>query len=119
MQPRIYRLYGYGASTVTWDGNGGTPSRAKDENVMPYAKVASAPTATRTGYSLQGWYTAATGGTKACDAGRESPQIAKATTYYARWEGVPVTLTWDSCGGSKVTATTHFFHDYLDVDISH
>ena len=48
---------------VTFDGNGGTPSeptRYVEENHA----IGVLPTASRTGYEFDGWYTAASGGTK-------------------------------------------------------
>jgi uncharacterized repeat protein (TIGR02543 family) len=39
------------------------------------------PTTTRTGYTLKGWYTAASGGTKISS----TTKITKAITFYAQW----------------------------------
>jgi uncharacterized repeat protein (TIGR02543 family) len=44
------------------------------------------PTTTRTGYTLKGWYTAASGGTKISS----TTKITKAITFYAQWTAVEV-----------------------------
>lgn len=57
-----------------------------NESVTLYAQYAnpsigSLPTPTRTGYSFDGWYTSATGGTKITD----STKVAANITIYAHW----------------------------------
>ncbi len=66
----------------------------------------------RSGYSFEGWFTAASGGS----------QVTSATvvpydypTYYAHWKGRDVTLSWDSDGGSTVAATTQTYADGAKV----
>ena len=71
--------------TITFNGNGGTPyvgsMRTTDQ------KLTSLPTATRSGrYSFDGWYTAASGGTK----------ITTATVFY---ENTAVYAHWTYIGG--------------------
>lgn len=68
-------------SYVLYDGNGGTPSTKTQGYVLadPTAPVA---TATKTGSTFSGWFTAKTGGTKVemLDAS------VKGTTLYAQWD---------------------------------
>ena len=66
--------------TITFNGNGGTPSASNMTTVGK--KLSSLPTATRSGsYSFDGWYTAASGGTQITTAYTFSAD----TTVYAHW----------------------------------
>ena len=57
------------------------------------------PTPTRTGYTFKGWYTAASGGTKAGGAG-DSYTPTAAITLYAQWTANTYTVTFNATGGS-------------------
>ena len=71
--------------TITFNGNGGTPSVGRMRTTNQ--KLTSLPTATRSGrYSFDGWYTAASGGTK----------ITTATVFY---ENTAVYAHWTYIGG--------------------
>ena len=66
--------------TITFNGNGGTPYVGSMRTTNQ--KLTSLPTATRSGrYSFDGWYTAASGGTKITTAYVFSAN----TTAYAHW----------------------------------
>ena len=66
--------------TVTFDGNGGTPSVGSMTTTGQ--KLASLPSASRTGsYRFEGWYTAANGGTEITT----STVFSADTTVYAHW----------------------------------
>ena len=66
--------------TITFNGNGGTPSAGTMSTAG--GKLTSLPTATRSGsYSFDGWYTAASGGTQITTAYVFSAN----TTVYAHW----------------------------------
>ena len=66
--------------TITFDGNGGTPSTSSMTTTGQ--KLTSLPTATRSGsYTFAGWYTAASGGTKVTT----STIFNANTTIYAQW----------------------------------
>ena len=78
-------LNGYGASTITWDAQGGECSTTATPNVMPYDTAVS-PEPKRAGFVFEGWYDGTGEGAKlACKAGQRTPQITADTTYYARW----------------------------------
>ena len=82
--------------TVTFDSNGGsvTPASAVTD---ADGKLDSLPTPTRSGsYSFNGWYTAASGGTKVTT----STVFAENTTIYAQWS-----YTGGGGGGGYVTVT--------------
>jgi uncharacterized repeat protein (TIGR02543 family) len=52
--------------TVTFDGNGGSSPSSKIVNA---GSSTTLPSTTRSGYTLNGWYTASSGGTTAGEAG--------------------------------------------------
>lgn len=85
---------------VTFDGNGGTAGTNSDtyDHVTPI----TLPTATWTGHQFNGWYTAASGGTKVGDAGA-SYVPTEAITIYAQWTAY--TVTYDANGGSVSPAS--------------
>ena len=75
--------------TITFNGNGGTPSVSS--MTTSGQKLASLPGASRSSYSLDGWYTAAIGGTKITT----STVFSANTTVYAHW-----IYTGSSSGGN-------------------
>ena len=82
--------------TITFDGNGGTPSVDSMKTVNQ--KLPQLPTATHSGrYSFDGWYTAASGGAMVTT----DTEFDKNTTVYAHW-----TYTGSS-GGSSSGRTYH------------
>ncbi len=60
------------------------------------------PTVTRTGYTLAGWYTAASGGTKITSSTTMS--TGSNHTLYAHWTANTYTVTFNANGGSCSTA---------------
>ena len=79
----LYPTWTANRYTITWNANGGsvtpTPSTyTYDGDPVPL------PTLTRTGYTFNGWFTAASGGTKISDVGKTN-KPASNTTYYAQW----------------------------------
>ena len=73
---------------VTFDANGGKVNgKDTDTITIPAAdkgKLASLPVPTREGYTFDGWYTAASGGTKIT----ETTVFSEATTVYALWGAI-------------------------------
>ncbi len=63
-------------------------------------QIGTLPTVTRAGYSFNGWYTAATGGTK-----REAAFVPIESTMnlYAQWSPESYTVTFDAAGGACTT----------------
>ncbi len=88
---------------VTLDAktNGGN-EEAQVIYVEPSAAVGTLPTATKTGYTQTGWYTAASGGTKL----ETTTSITADGTYYAQFGINSHTLTWNLAGGTVKTAGT-------------
>jgi uncharacterized repeat protein (TIGR02543 family) len=67
--------------TVTFNGNGGSSPSSQTVNV---GSSTTLPSTTRSGYTLDGWYTASSGGTKAGNAG-DSYTPSSDITLYAQW----------------------------------
>ena len=69
--------------TVTFNGNGGTPSKASETFVVGQEYGDAFPTATgKEGYSFDGWYTSASGGTRHIRSTLASSGVTK---LYAHW----------------------------------
>ncbi len=89
-----------GSGTVYHSGG----SYTKDSNATLYAQwknptAGTLATPTRSGYTFDGWYTSASGGTKVTS----STTISANTTVYAHWTAVPkntYTIKYDANGGS-------------------
>ena len=74
----LYAQWKINSYTVTFNGNGGTSTSRK---VNYNNQVGTLPSSSRTGWSFDGWYTAASGGTKITS----SQKITGNITYYAHW----------------------------------
>lgn len=93
--------------TVTFDANGGTLSGNATVKVEDGEKITGAPTASKEGFTFNGWFTAKTGGTKVDLATYE---VESNITLYAQYtedeeeENPPaadtVTVTFDANGGT-------------------
>lgn len=68
--------------TVTFNGNGGTSSATSKSYTVGNTYGSSMPTATRSGYTFDGWYTAATGGSKITSS---TTVTSGNKTFYAHW----------------------------------
>ncbi|MBQ9535874.1 MAG: InlB B-repeat-containing protein [Clostridia bacterium] len=99
--------------TVTFDANGGSVTPTSGTTGTD-GKLTSLPTPTRANHTFDGWFTAASGGTKVTTG----TVFTADTTIYAHWTytgggggggGITTqyTLTYNTNGGSAVTATKH------------
>lgn len=87
--------------TVTWDGNGGTPS--KSSSSFHYNdSLGTLPTATRTGYIFKGWSTSKTDTVNISTTTKVTANV----TYYAVWTIKSYTWTFDANGGTGDTTKT-------------
>ena len=91
--------------TVTYNANGGNCGQTTGYATNVSAAV-TLPTPTRSGYIFAGWYTAASGGTRAGGAGDSYTPSAN-VTLYAQW-GKPCTVTYNANGGSCDTASQKY-----------
>lgn len=90
-----YRNY-----TVTWNGNGGTPSTSSSSFHYNDA-LGTLPTATRTGYTFKGWSTSASGSVNVSTTTKVTGNV----TYYAIWQINSYTLTVTAGTGGTVSGS--------------
>ena len=108
--------------TITFDGNGGTPS--VDSMTTTNQKLTSLPSASRSGsYSFDGWYTEKSGGAKITT----DTVFSANTTVYAHWTytggggggyNPPVTyytLRFETGGGSDIPSVREAYNTYIDL----
>ncbi len=86
--------------TVSFNGNGG--SSADNKTVTYDATYGELPSSTRTGYTFDGWFTEAVGGTQVTAS--TTVQITAAQTLYAHWTAKGYTI--DLNNQSATTAGT-------------
>lgn len=86
--------------TVTWNGNGGTPSQSSSS--FHYNDVlGTLPTATRTGYTFKGWSTSVNGSVNVSTTTKVTGNV----TYYAVWQINSYTLTVIAGTGGTVSGS--------------
>ncbi|MEI6580067.1 MAG: InlB B-repeat-containing protein, partial [Eubacteriales bacterium] len=83
--------------SITFYANGGTPSQAS-KSVTYLSTYDTLATASLTGYTFAGWWTAALGGTEITSS--TTVTIISAQTLYAHWTLNSYTITWATNGGS-------------------
>lgn len=89
--------------TVTFNTNGGNAVSPTSKTVTKGSTYGTLPTPTRTGYTFDGWYTAASGGTKITSTTTVS--ITANQTLYAHWKANTYTVTFNANGGTTPTAS--------------
>ena len=102
--------------TITWNPNGGsvTPTSSTYDG----ATAVSLPTPTRTGYNFDGWYTAASGGTKINDIGTTTKPTSN-VTYYAHWTPKTYAITLNANGGASDGSATATYNNNTVTIASH
>ena len=98
----VYAHWTINTYTLTFDGNGGKANEAS-RTVAYGGQYGGLPTATRTGYTFQGWYTAKDGGSQ---VSASTTMGAADTTVYAHWTIRSYTVAFDANGGSAVASQT-------------
>lgn len=86
--------------TVTWNGNGGTPSQSSSSFHYNDA-LGTLPTAKRTGYTFKGWSTSASGSVNVSTTTKVTGNV----TYYAVWQINSYTLTVTAGAGGTVSGS--------------
>lgn len=99
------------AKTVNYDYNGGTGSPASFTTNCSEQEIIL-PSANRIGYTFEGWYTAATGGTRVGGAGDKYDPITSPITIHAQWTINQYTVTWNPNGGKWGESTADIVHTY-------
>lgn len=87
--------------TITFDPQDGTVSPASQ--TMTYGSAYTLPTPTRTGYTFDGWYTAATGGTMIAEEGTSAFLVDQ--TLYAHWTMIRPRITVNKTGDGSGIVT--------------
>jgi len=90
-----------GNYTVTFNPNGGNCSTSS-KTVTYNSTYSTLPTPTRTGYTFDGWYTSALGGSKVTSSTKYT--TAGNTTLYAHWTANTYTVSYNANGGSGAPA---------------
>lgn len=98
----LYAIWDPCRYTVSFDACGGTASESK-RNIAYNSAYGTLPTATRSGYRFQGWFTLASGGSQV--SSDDIYSIAGNQTLYARWERVAAVHT-HSLTHTKAKAAT-------------
>ena len=83
--------------TVTFEANGGTCS-SSGKTVYHSDTYGTLPTATRSGYTFNGWFTSSSGGTKITES--TTVTVTSNQTLYAQWTKIEYTLSFSANGGS-------------------
>ncbi len=96
----LYAKWKLNEFTVSFDANGGDTSVASKEVIYGEA-YGDMPAPTRTGYTFNGWYTAATGGTKI----EKTTTVTAAAnhTLYAQWTVNAYSVSWNTGTGYSIT----------------
>ncbi len=81
--------------TVTFDGNGGTPSES-EKYILPGDQIGALPTATYGNKRFDGWFTDPSGGTQITP----STTINSTVTFYAHWTRMEAEVTFNANGGT-------------------
>ena len=116
----LYAQWTANAYTVTFNANGGSVSTA-NKSVTYGSTYGTLPTPTRTGYTFNGWYTAASGGTK-IESGTKVT-TASNRTLYAQWTANTYTVRFHrGLGTDDVADQTHTYDvvqklRWLDSDL--
>ena len=95
----------YANVVIKFNGNGGTAS-ASQLTLTPGTAYGTLPTATRTGHTFDGWYTAASGGTKIIAT---SIVPTAATELFAHWKANTYTVTLNKNGGTCADLTSYTY----------
>ena len=94
----LYAQWTGNTYTLTFDANGGSTPVPASKTVTYGSAYGALATTSRTGYTLAGWFTAASGGTQVTAA--TIVNTAASHTLYAQWTANTYTVTFDANGGS-------------------
>ena len=96
----LYAKWKLNEFNVSFNANGGNVSQTAKEVI--YGEVyGTLPTPSRTGYSFNGWYTSATGGTKI--AADTTVSAASDHTLYAQWTLNTYKVSWSNVTGVTIS----------------
>lgn len=96
---KLYAHWAPNQFTLTYNANGGSVSPAT-KSLSFGDSYGTLPTPTRTHYTFNGWYTAASGGTKV--SADTTPTSSDNVTIYAHWTLVPYYVNWNTGTGYTI-----------------
>lgn len=91
------------AVSITWNSNGGSTVTATSGKAGD--AIGTLPTTTRIGYTFNGWYTAATGGTQ---ISQDTIVPVNDITYYAQWTIINYKISYTLNGGTVTGNPTSY-----------
>lgn len=96
----LYAQWTANSYAVSYDSHGGSP--VADGSFVTDGTIATLPPApSRAGYSFNGWFAAASGGTALANG--YAPGATEAITLHAQWTGATNTVAYNTHGGSAVS----------------
>lgn len=96
------------AALIEWNANGGTCGTTIS-HVKHGGAVSTLPSATKTGYTLDGWYTKKDGGVKISN----SYTVSSDTAFYAHWTANKYTIIFNANGGEGGTSKSLTYNTTL------
>ncbi len=101
----VYAQWSANTLTITYDARSGSAPSGGSASTTTGSTVSSLPTTTRSGYTFQGWFTAASGGTEITTSAAHN-QTAN-FTLYAQWVADAQSITYNAnTGNGSVGATS-------------
>ena len=101
----LYAHWTLNTFTVTFNKNGGNTPNPTSKSVTQGSTYGTLATCTRTGYTLKGWYTAASGGTKITSS--TTVNLTANQTLYAQWTPITYTIAYNANGGTGTMASSN------------
>lgn len=93
------------SANITFNANGGTMSQNRQQTItLAISSMNRLPSASRSGYNLDGWYTTATGGTKVSLSNLAKENAP--TTVFAHWTAASIGGGGGGGGGGGVSTVT-------------
>ncbi len=112
----LYPLWVQNKYTVTFNKNGGNDPSFSSKTVYYDDTYGSLPTISRTGYTFDGWYTAASGGTKISTS--TTVAITANQTLYAHWTINPYTIELTKGTGISAVSGANTYNYNTSVTIN-
>lgn len=98
----LYAQWKSNQHTITFNANGGTTATSS-KTVTYLGTYGALPVPTRSGYTFNGWFTAASGGTKVVSTSQVRYDGSR--TLYAQWQSNQYKITFSANGGTVTTAS--------------
>lgn len=105
----LYAKWTLNTFTVTFNKNGGNTPSPTSKSVTQGNTYGTLATCTRTGYTLKGWYTAASGGTKVTSS--TIVNLTANQTLYAQWTANTYTVAYNANGGTGTMSNSSHTYD--------